>query len=432
MPIELDLKRSEYSKNAATKGKEEQPEEIQNETPPYSALSHIRIDNVPFVINLCAGRHNPDQPRKQKIGRGADGKIIKPPKACKNPTCNLRTGMIDGMINKTVELKDLILEIAEQLEVVQEERGEAEQELETQKQYLRDSEARHELLKIENKECEEELERTKQEEYDCKSRVTELEAERQRLARIVFENKLKQQGIELEGWDGDGMALVPSKVFDGVPGDYDGEPKDDFIDRTHHKPPSWCTMDQLNLTERSKVNSKSIRGVLSKSAMMRPKTSPPSCPRDSGTYKAWAAQAHILPQPSIASHVDDSTIRRFERKDRVQKPKTPSFDARIRIAEFREQNKHSRHLLSDSISAYSWRSSSPLKANSSPGNPIYNNGNNRPMSVPSNWRNNGTGGHGTGGRVDTRNNSKQDVLSVITDGTAARIPPSRPRTLKAL
>jgi hypothetical protein len=192
MPIELDLKREDRTK--AKKAKDAGPEEIQNETPPYSALTHIKIDNIEFVIKLCPGRHNPDQPRK-KVARGADGKVVKPPRSCKNPACNLRTAMIDKMMEKTMLLKERMVDIAEMLETVQEERLEAEGELETQKQYLQDSVARHDLLKLSNKECEEELEKTKQEEYEGKSRVTELEAERQRLARIVFENKLKQQGL---------------------------------------------------------------------------------------------------------------------------------------------------------------------------------------------------------------------------------------------
>jgi hypothetical protein len=200
MPVELDLKRRGHAQKAGTKQKET-PVDPHFEPPPYSALTHIKIEDVPFVINLCPTRHHaaevPEEGkrRRKKVGLQPDGRVIKAaPRLCRNPACALRDGLIDGMMDKTVELKDMMLDIAEQLEAVQEERFEAEQELETQKQYLRDSEGRHELLKIENKECEEELERTKQEEYDCKNRVTELEAERQRLARIVFENKLKQQG----------------------------------------------------------------------------------------------------------------------------------------------------------------------------------------------------------------------------------------------
>lgn len=126
------------------------------------------------------------------------------------------------------------------------------------------------------------------------------------------------KGIELEGWDGDGLTLVPSRISSnevnndgmggqtnqggmGVPGDYDGEPREDFMDRSKHNPPHWCSMEPLNLPEHAKVRPRSSRGVLPQSAMMRPKTSPPSCFRDSGTWKAWQAQAHILPQPSISS-----------------------------------------------------------------------------------------------------------------------------------
>lgn len=200
MPIELDLKRSNRAQRAESKPKENAV--VSNiEPPPYSALTHIKIEDVPFVINLCPTRHhaaevpNNGGRRRKKVGLQPDGRVIKAaPRLCRNPACTLRDGLIDGMMDKTIEVKDNMLDIAEQLEAVNEEKIEAEVELETQKQYLRDSEGRHELLKVENKECEENLEREKQEEYDCKNRVTELEAERQRLARIVFENKLKQQG----------------------------------------------------------------------------------------------------------------------------------------------------------------------------------------------------------------------------------------------
>eukprot|EP00613_Pedinella_sp_CCMP2098_P027707 CAMPEP_0171698392 /NCGR_PEP_ID=MMETSP0991-20121206/9335_1 /TAXON_ID=483369 /ORGANISM="non described non described, Strain CCMP2098" /LENGTH=384 /DNA_ID=CAMNT_0012287259 /DNA_START=79 /DNA_END=1229 /DNA_ORIENTATION=+ len=383
MPVEVDRKRDQSPK--PVKAADAGPEEIQNETPPYSALTHINIDNIDFVVKLCPGRHNPDQPRK-KMARGADGKVVKPPRSCKNPACNLRTNMIERMMEKTVELKERMVEIAEILEGVQEERAEAELELETQKQYLQDSVARHDLLKLENKECEEELEKTKHEEYEGKSRVTEMEAERQQLARIVFENKLKQQGIEVEGWDGDGLTLNPSAVFEPTrPAwtpeklnptlDFAGEPKEpDFVDRTLHKPADWCTMEQLNLTEHMKVPPKSRQGVAKADAMLRPYTSPPNAARFSSTYNGWEAQANILPQPSLASSVDAESVKRFERTDRVPKPKQPSFDARVRIAEQRQENKYSRSLLSDSSSVYSWR------------------------QTP---KNNGNGINGGGGRVDS-------------------------------
>jgi hypothetical protein len=196
MPIENEIKRATPTSPKDKGGAK--VEAIQNEQPPFSALAHISVDNREFVVKLCPGRHNPDKPRKAKTKVGPDGKAIKPPKPCKNDTCNIRTGLIDGLLEKTVKIKERMVAIAGQLEVVNEERQEAEVELETQQQYLHESEQRHELLVREEQECDGELARIRAAVAEGKNGVTELEAERQRLARIVFENKLKQQGASLK------------------------------------------------------------------------------------------------------------------------------------------------------------------------------------------------------------------------------------------
>jgi len=354
MPIEVDLKRDAMSPKAA-KGKVN-VEEIVNEIPPFSAVSHINIDNVQFVIKLCPGRHNPDQPRKQKEKKGADGKAIKPPKPCKNDLCNIRTRLIDVMMDKTLQMKARMQEILGQLDFVNEERLEAESELEIQKKYLQDSEARFDILKSEEKECQAVLEGIKQSEHDGKNKVLDLEAERQRLARIVFENKLKQQGVELMAFDGDGLTLQPSKFFNAPPGDFEGQPKDDFVDRSLHKPENWNSLETMHLPERVKVGGASRKGVRARVAMVRPMTCPPACDRNSATMKAWEAQARVLPQPSAASKAsDESTVRRSARTDLVRRVTAPRFDARATIAAAREEELRGRSQSFASASVYSWR-----------------------------------------------------------------------------
>lgn len=192
MPVENNIKRATPTPKDKDGVKVVEP--IQNEQPPFSALAHISVDNRDFVVYLCPGRHNPDKPRKAKAKVGPDGKAIKPPKPCKSDTCNIRTGLIDGLLEKTVKMKERMVAIAGQLGVVNEELQEAEVELETQQQYLHESEQRHELLVREEEECDGELARISAAMVEGKNGVTELEAERQRLARLVFENKLKQQG----------------------------------------------------------------------------------------------------------------------------------------------------------------------------------------------------------------------------------------------
>lgn len=149
-------------------------------------------------------------------------------------------------------------------------------------------------------------------------------------------------------------------MFTGAPGDFAGEPKDDFTDRSHYRPADWCRMEHLNLSEKAKVPRKSRLGVRHSHAMHRPKTSPPSVGRGSVTHNEWAAQAHILPQPSLASTVDDYTVRRFERTDRVKKPKTPSFNARALIEEERQENRMSRSAVLNTNSVSSWRTTTSL------------------------------------------------------------------------
>ena len=191
MPVENEFKRDSPTSPTTKAGVKL---EVQNEPPPFSALAHINIENREFVVKLCPGRQNPDKPRKPKAKVGPDGKAIKPPKPCKNDTCNMRTGMIDGLLEKTVKMKERMVEIAGMLEVVNEERQEAEAELATQQQYLNESEQRHELLVREEQECDDELAKANAAMVESKNSITNLEMERQRLARIVFENKLKQQG----------------------------------------------------------------------------------------------------------------------------------------------------------------------------------------------------------------------------------------------
>ena len=140
MPIELDLKRDARPKTPT--GKSEKSDEVLSEPPPFSALAHLNVDNIEFVVALCPGRHNPDKPRKKPGPRGPDGKPIKKPQPCKHNPCNIRTGMIDAHLEKTHKMKARMQEIAGQLEGVKEERLEAEQELETQQQYMAQAETK--------------------------------------------------------------------------------------------------------------------------------------------------------------------------------------------------------------------------------------------------------------------------------------------------
>jgi hypothetical protein len=147
----------------------------------------------------------------------------------------------------------------------------------------------------------------------------------------------------------------------------------------------------------------------------------------------------------ILVSVDDTSVRRYERKDLVPRPKTPQFDARSRISEAREYNKQLRHALTDNISTYSWRSGSPTSRNASLMKQQMVNFNGRPSTVPTSmFRNNNNNGNnnqladrsslgsrgGGGGRRPATSGGlgKQDVLSVMTDGSGGR-PRSRLRAL---
>jgi hypothetical protein len=192
MPIELDVKHHAEVHSPKKPG-EEKPGAVENETPPFSAVTHITIDNMQFVIKLCPGRHNPDKPRK-KPQRGPDGKVVKPMKPCADPACSLRAQMVETMLAQSERVRARAVDLAKQLAAAAEERAEAEFELEQQKQFLNESEQRHELLAAEEKELAAELEAQKQAEKDGRVRIADMESERQRLARIVFENKLRQKG----------------------------------------------------------------------------------------------------------------------------------------------------------------------------------------------------------------------------------------------
>lgn len=105
----------------------------------------------------------------------------------------------------------------------------------------------------------------------------------------------------MEAFPGDGLTLQPSSGFGGVPGDYAGEPRDDYVDRRRRQPPEWCTLEPLHLPERSQVSKAGLQGVASKRAVHRPTTGPPPAAKGSATWRAWEAQAFVLPQPAWAS-----------------------------------------------------------------------------------------------------------------------------------
>jgi hypothetical protein len=110
-------------------------------------------------------------------------------------------------------------------------------------------------------------------------------------------------GVELEAFASDGLTLQPSDGgLGGVPGDYFGEPSIyDTVDRRRRKPPEWCTMEPLHLPQRTRVSRAGARGVLQRLAVHRPATCPPPASKGSATWRAWEAQAFLLPQPSLAS-----------------------------------------------------------------------------------------------------------------------------------
>lgn len=104
-------------------------------------------------------------------------------------------------------------------------------------------------------------------------------------------------------------------------------------------------------------------------------------------------------------------MRRFDRSDRVLKPRQPTFDARSRILESRERNKQLRHVMTDNVSTFSWKESGR-------GN-MFQSTSQRPSTVPTSmFRNSTRGMRGSGG--SRGGNTKQDVLSVMSDGTAGR------------
>lgn len=125
-----------------------------------------------------------------------------------------------------------------------------------------------------------------------------------------------------------------------------------------------------------------------------------------------------------STSVDDASVRRFDRKDRIMKPKQPQFDARNNILASRERNKQLRQTLTDNVSTFSWRSS-PHHTLGGRMNRDFSSGNfnqtQRPSTVPTSmFRNNGRGGGGSRGGGSRGGERRQDVLSVMTDGTAGR------------
>jgi hypothetical protein len=184
------------------------------------------------VINLCPGRHDRIEapPQKDMNEKNADGKATEGKKTCKNPACRLRQELLNGMIKANEEMAAEIQEMAASLDELKVEADDAEEELEAQKRTLADAEKRTEILDAEEKRLSEQSEFCRSVETIAKNRMTTMEAERQTLARILFESKLKKQGIELTGFEGDGMTLQPSRGFAGAPPDFSEEPKDDHVE----------------------------------------------------------------------------------------------------------------------------------------------------------------------------------------------------------
>lgn len=119
----------------------------------------------------------------------------------------------------TASIKEEIQGLTTSIDEMTEEREDGEVELTLLKRSLADAEARQKLLSAEEKDLAAEKERWSNEETEARNAVTTLQTERQRLAKIMFENKLKQQGIQLDRYGDDGLTLRPSSVF-AIPPDF--------------------------------------------------------------------------------------------------------------------------------------------------------------------------------------------------------------------
>ena len=342
------------------------------------------------VIALCPGRHKIKRlTAKSKPLRDEDGNIVKEKMPCIDVTCQLRGDMMKEMLQETAKLKEEKIAITAKIELATEEREDTEQELESLKRLLIDGEAKNALLCAEADALSAESDKGLAAETEIKNRVTALEVERQRLAKIVFENKLRQQGVQVDRHGTDGLTLNPSSRFD-MPPDFSGEPVDHDpgespatkIETGEQKaafsnlkltiyrflssltPATWCTMEPLNLSEHTKVNpAQQFSGVRPGRAMVRPKTTPANFRTKTRSRGQWEAQARLLPQPSVmrARNLEDSsTVRRLPRSMGAVVPRprylSPTFDARSLIQKQQAEMTLSRTLRDGATSVDSWKS----------------------------------------------------------------------------
>ena len=191
-------------------------------------------------------------------------------------------------------LREKIIGLGKEMAKLQESKATADSELLEQQNALAEQEVVLKEALKEEEEVGDELKETKASAFQKQQQATNLELKKAALGKVIFENKLRLQGIAV-GIPGDGKQLVPPVV--GAPVDpaskFHVEKMDLGLDDEEIADQSlWCHMEVANLSYHHRTTLKKQLGDTTR----RPQTSPGSAFHGASvSHGLFKAQARVLP-----------------------------------------------------------------------------------------------------------------------------------------
>lgn len=275
----------------------------------FSGVVHIPKDNLLFLSTLCESRQIPDKPRTAPtVMMGPDGKMIKIPKPCKNRECKMRDEKLYKLSAQATALREKIIGLGKEMVKLQESKVTAEAELAEQQKAMAEQDEALKDAVLQEEEVEAELKETKAAAFEKEQQATDLELEKQRIGRIIFDNKLRIQGIAVDSL-GDGKQLVPPVVGESPHGSRSHAEKTDLgLDDEEIADESlWCHMEVACLSYHHRTTLKTQLGDTVSSAR-RPKSSPGSAFHGASLSQGlFKAQARLLPPVTLGQARRPST-----------------------------------------------------------------------------------------------------------------------------